>query len=164
MKTKSQYIISNGRKFLNRESRISNIIYGEIIFFLVFVFKSWQNMFLIVLGSFMLLYAIIGRSLVKTSERIKITLGFIEIKTLGSKAMSIPLKNIKYIKLNKREIEFGFDNFCKSYNIQWVTEENYCKLKKEMLNLCKHYNFEFQVIEIENEGEIISYYSEQYGG
>jgi len=131
---------SSKRKPLDNECRIGNIVCGGVIVLLPFVSQSFQLCF-ILLGVFSVGYGIVGWNIVKTQEKIQIGAGCIVIKTLYSREVRVPVKNVKYISLNVSDIGFGFHDFYTSFDIRWLSEGDYSKLKKEIYGLSQYYQF-----------------------
>lgn len=148
MKTKDFMITSTERSLIDFESRILHIVYGVTIFSIIFLFPSHRTELLLLIGAFSLVYGIIGKGTSKIREWLIISANFIVIKTRYENEIAIPVKNIKYIRLNKKEMEFGFGHYSNSYSIRWVKDSDMDKLKTVICELSKSSHFELIIVEL----------------
>lgn len=127
-------IVIAERKSLSTGGRIFNSMYGLIV--VIFCLVNFQLIWLplIVYGVLSIVYGMVGLELIKTKNSIAISQTEIVIKGSLKRIIKIELKDVKRIILEHFELQVDFLDYSKVYNLSWIPEEEYKRLKERFID------------------------------
>jgi hypothetical protein len=96
----------------------------------------------ILIGILWLIYSLIGREIFRQKFKVSIDSGILKIKVSIRKTKKINLSLVTYLKMIPDELEICFHDYLKTYDISWLTPDEFEILKAKIYGFCKKNNIE----------------------
>lgn len=95
------------------------------------------NMAIILLSLLMLVFGIIGKEPIKTKYRLKIDNDYLTTKKTFETETKIKLSSITGVKFISQKLEATYNDYIKTYDFSWLSENEYDSLKTWLKEYCK---------------------------
>lgn len=132
MEFKELQLEKNIREKLNLSSRIVYFGFGLLLTVFELVDLKSLNEITLAIGVFFIIYGIVGLVLFKTVYKINVMHGYLEIVRAYHPDIWIDLQVVEYISLRNNEIQVHYSGYVKTYNVPWLTGEDYLALKEKL--------------------------------
>jgi len=120
------FLLASGkRKSLSIFTRIFNSILGIILILFVIINYQSQWLPLLILGIVSTIYGVVGLEMFKTNYCISIANNTLEIVKSFQQDIVIDLNKVVYIAMKYNELQVHYADYVKTYNIPWLTGEEY---------------------------------------
>jgi hypothetical protein len=141
MESISYSIDSKKRHNLRTGIRIYLIVYNLLLITIGFLLISKKSvsflpLALITMGFLFLVYGLVGKELFVTHNYLIMDSSTIKIKRSFELMIKIKLKLITYIKLIPSGLEITFNDYVKTYDLSWLTIEEFQMLKTKLEAYC----------------------------
>jgi hypothetical protein len=141
MKSPNYSIDFRKRYDLRMGNRIFNCIYGILLAAIgVSLFSKESHALLsvliILLGLFSLVYGLLGKELLITHDYLVMDSDILEIKRSFEKTNKIELSSATYIKTFPKGLEITFNDYVKTYDLSWISNEQFHSLKECLQTFC----------------------------
>lgn len=145
METLSYSIDSRKRHNLRTSIRIYSSLYGLLLITIGFlqIKKESISLFplsIIILGFFSLVFGLIGKELYVTHDSLIMDSSIIKIKRSFERVIKIKLSSITYLKMIPSGFEITFKDYVKTYDLSWLTIEEFQMLKTKFQAYCSQNN------------------------
>jgi hypothetical protein len=136
MEFKELHIERNERKSQSRSSRITNFFIGLVWASLVLLVDHFKQPISLSIGILIMIYGLVGLEFFKTVYSIKVTHHSLEIIKSYRPDIFLDLKLVEYISLRNNELQVHYSDYVKTYNLPWLTGEDYHELKEKVFEIC----------------------------
>ena len=136
MEIKELCIERNERKSQSRSSRITNFVFGLLLTTIVLLVYKFREPIVLTVGILSMIYGLVGLEFFKTIYSIKVTNHSLEIEKSYHPDIYIDLNRVEYISLRNNELQVHYSDYVKTYNLPWLTGEDYYELKEKVFEIC----------------------------
>ena len=141
MKTPNYSIDSRKRYNLRMGNRIFNCIYGILLIVIGVTLFSKEShalltILIILLGLSSLIYGLLGKELLITHDYLVMDSDILEIKRSFEKTNTIKLSSATYIKTIPGGLEISFNDYVKTYDLSWISNDQFFSLKERLQTYC----------------------------
>jgi hypothetical protein len=137
MEKEELIIAKNERKVQSRSSRITNFVFGCILTIFVLIVYQFRELVLLTIGTLSMVYGIVGLEFFKTKYSIKVTQDSLEIIKSFRQDIVVDLTKVAYIQLRNSELQVHYSDYVKTYNLPWLTGDDYYELKEKLDEICR---------------------------
>lgn len=128
---------SSIRQSLSMHTRIFNSVLGIVL--IIYAIINYQSHWLplVFVGVFSIIYGVVGFELFKTSYSIFVTNNTLSIQKSFQQDIVIDLSKTNYISMNYNELQVHYADYVKTYNIPWLTGDDYQVLIERLEEISK---------------------------
>ena len=143
------------REKLGNGTRIYRIVYGITILILGIIITAktgfsfelnlaFLGEAMILIGILSMTYGLIGRKLLRQNIKIQLDTGMIRIKKKFEKEILINLDRVTYLKTSPFKLELSFEDFAKTYDFSYLTDEEFEMIKVKTIEYCEKRKIEIE--------------------